>query len=76
MLGTFLGAPKVVLSRTELHESVHDGETPAPSSTGRTAIDVQVSRLRQKLSGDASGGSLIRTVRGEGYMLVADVARE
>ncbi len=75
LLGIFLGAPKVVLSRAELDESVHDGDAP-PSPKSRTAIDIQVSRLRQKLSGDVSGTDLIRTVRGEGYMLAADVGRE
>jgi DNA-binding response OmpR family regulator len=33
------------------------------------AIDVQISRLRQKLSVYPEGASLIRTVRGVGYML-------
>ncbi|MFA6112635.1 MAG: response regulator [Sphingomonas sp.] len=38
------------------------------------AIDVQISRLRRKL--ERSGADdLIRTVRNEGYMFVADVAR-
>ena len=39
------------------------------------AIDVQISRLRRKLSRtDGNGGDdLIRTVRNEGYMFVADV---
>ena len=37
------------------------------------AIDVQVSRLRKKLS-RIGGEDLIRTVRNEGYMFVADVA--
>jgi two-component system OmpR family response regulator len=38
------------------------------------AIDVQISRLRRKL--ERSGvEDLIRTVRNEGYMFVADVAR-
>lgn len=41
------------------------------------AIDVQVSRLRRKLTRDeASGGDeLIRTVRNEGYMFTSDVER-
>ena len=37
------------------------------------AIDVQVSRLRKKLS-RVGGEDLIRTVRNEGYMFVADVS--
>ncbi len=38
------------------------------------AIDVQMSRLRKKLS-HGGGEELIRTVRNEGYMFVADVQR-
>jgi two-component system OmpR family response regulator len=38
------------------------------------AIDVQISRLRRKLE-RTDGEDLIRTVRNEGYMFVADVAR-
>jgi len=38
------------------------------------AIDVQISRLRRKLDRN-DGEDLIRTVRNEGYMFVADVAR-
>jgi DNA-binding response OmpR family regulator len=33
------------------------------------AIDVQISRLRQKLAVHAGGASLIRTIRGVGYMM-------
>ena len=36
-------------------------------------IDVQISRLRRKLEADASGGQLIKTVRGSGYMIVSNV---
>lgn len=35
------------------------------------AIDVQISRIRQKLSAHPDGATLIRTVRGGGYMLGA-----
>lgn len=36
-------------------------------------IDVQISRLRRKLETDASGGQLIKTVRGAGYMFASTV---
>ena len=42
------------------------------------AIDVQISRLRRKLSRDGEDdrdGGLIRTVRNEGYMFTADVTQ-
>ncbi len=40
------------------------------------SIDVQVSRLRQRLGDDAKEPKLIKTIRGEGYMLAAKVEYE
>lgn len=40
------------------------------------SIDVQVSRLRQRLGDDAKEPHLIKTIRGEGYMLAAKVEFE
>ncbi|MND07704.1 Transcriptional regulatory protein RstA [compost metagenome] len=37
------------------------------------AIDVQVSRLRQRLREDAKEPAIIKTVRGQGYVLAAPV---
>ena len=37
------------------------------------AIDVAVSRLRRKLGGGETDGELIKTVRGGGYVLAAEV---
>ncbi len=39
------------------------------------AIDVAVSRLRRKLEDDGRNPQLIKTVRGGGYVLAADVER-
>ena len=39
------------------------------------AIDVAISRLRRKLEDDGRHAQLIKTVRGGGYVLAADVAR-
>jgi two-component system OmpR family response regulator len=39
------------------------------------SIDVRISRLRQKLSEDSKKSSIIRTVRGAGYMLAWDEGR-
>ena len=36
------------------------------------SVDVRISRLRQKFGEEAGKPSLIRTVRGVGYMIVAD----
>ena len=39
------------------------------------AIDVAISRLRRKLEGDGRNPQLIKTVRGGGYVLAAEVVR-
>jgi two-component system, OmpR family, response regulator len=75
LLGIFLGAPWVTLNRDELQDTVQADENTSVAK-GRAPIDVQISRLRQKLVGDQSGSDLIRTIRGEGYMLATDVERE
>ena len=40
------------------------------------SIDVQVSRLRAKLRDSGRNPTLIRTMRGDGYMLAVPVTRE
>jgi len=40
------------------------------------SIDLQVSRLRQKLGEDAKAPMLLKTVRNEGYVLATPVAVE
>jgi two-component system OmpR family response regulator len=40
------------------------------------SIDLQVSRLRQKLGEDAKAPILLKTVRNEGYVLAAPVTVE
>jgi two-component system OmpR family response regulator len=59
-----------VLSREQLLTLV----SPRGAGAQDRAIDLQVSRLRQKLG--ASTGELIRTVRNEGYVLAAPVEFE
>jgi two-component system, OmpR family, response regulator len=71
-LRTLLDHPNRPLSREFLLDQVFGKErTPLDRS-----IDVCVSRLRQHLKDAARQAALIRTVRNEGYMLVADVAHE
>jgi two-component system OmpR family response regulator len=71
-LRTLLDHPNRPLSREFLLDQVFGKErTPLDRS-----IDVCVSRLRQHLKDAARRAALIRTVRNEGYMLVADVAHE
>lgn len=70
LLSRFIEEPNVVLSRELLVP-----ERRATAAFDRS-IDLQVSRLRQKLA-DASGGDgLILTVRGEGYVLASTVSYE
>lgn len=63
--------PGRALSREQLLRIAHGTESDAFDR----AIDVQVSRLRQKLGAHPGGGDLIRTVRGAGYMLSAEATR-
>ena len=68
LLVSFLEAPQKVLSRDYLLDSARNRSL---ESFDR-AVDVQVSRLRRKIE---DGGELIKTVRGAGYVFVADVER-
>jgi two-component system OmpR family response regulator len=71
-LRTLLDHPNRPLSRDFLLDHVFGKEhTPLDRS-----IDVCISRLRHQLKDAARSAALIRTVRNEGYMLVADVAFE
>lgn len=68
LLLTFLEAPQRVLTR----EYLLDAARNRVSDSFDRSIDVQVSRLRRKIE---SAGELIKTVRGAGYLFVADVSR-
>jgi two-component system OmpR family response regulator len=70
LLSAFLDRPGEVLSRDELLDHTHSDD---PDTFDR-AIDVQISRLRRKLS-DSQAQDLIRTVRGAGYKFGAAVTR-
>jgi two-component system, OmpR family, response regulator len=70
LLSAFLDRPGEVLSRDELLDQTHSDD---PDTFDR-AIDVQISRLRRKLS-DSQSQELIRTVRGAGYKFGAAVTR-
>ncbi|CAM3651301.1 response regulator [Parendozoicomonas haliclonae] len=69
LLSAFTSHPREVLSREQLLAFTQDGEVlPFDRS-----IDNQVSRLRRKLEKDTKNPSLIKTVRGGGYMLTAEI---
>lgn len=69
LLRVMLDHPNRVLNRDQLVELIH-GREAEPYDR---AIDVQVSRLRQRLQDDGRESRLIKTVRGEGYVLAAAV---
>lgn len=68
LLSHFIDAPGSVLSRETLSP-----ERAATVATDRS-IDLQISRLRQKL--ESPGDGLILTVRSEGYLLASEVGFE
>jgi two-component system OmpR family response regulator len=69
LLRIMLDHPNRVLNRDQLVELIH-GREAEPYDR---AIDVQVSRLRQRLQDSGRESGLIKTVRGEGYLLAATV---
>jgi two-component system OmpR family response regulator len=69
LLRVLLDHPNRVVSRDQLMELIHGREADPYDR----AVDVQVSRLRQRLRDDRREPILIKTVRGEGYVLAAAV---
>ena len=69
LLAAFVDHPRRVLSRDRLLDLTR---APGVEVTDR-AIDLAVSRLRQKLADPGREPELIRTERGEGYVFDADV---
>ena len=64
LLTTFLHAPRRICSRDQLIEKARGRDMEA----FERSIDLLVSRLRHKLANDAAKSSIIKTVRGAGYM--------
>jgi DNA-binding response OmpR family regulator len=71
LLLSFLDNPQRIIGRDRLLELSRSRISDASDRS----IDVLVSRLRRKLSGQEGGEALIRTVRGAGYMFTAPVER-
>jgi two-component system OmpR family response regulator len=69
LLRVFLAYPNRVLSRDQLMDLTVGREADPLDRS----IDVQVSRLRQRLGDAGRDPEIIRTVRGEGYVLAAAV---
>jgi len=70
LLRTFVEHPQRVLSRDQLLEITRGRNVEVYDR----AIDSQISRLRRKLN-ERADNELIRTVRNEGYMLLAKVTQ-
>jgi len=69
LLGCFVQRPRRVLTRDQLLDATR-GQGVVVADR---AIDLAVSRLRQKLSAAQDGEQLICTIRGEGYIFDAEV---
>jgi len=67
LLWVFIEHPRQVLSREQLLDATRGRTIEAFDRS----IDLQVSRLRQKLGDDPRAPQLIKTVRGEGYLFDA-----
>jgi len=72
LLRIFLSHPNRVLNRDQLVDLTQGREADPLDRS----IDVQVSRLRHRLGDDPRDPRLIKTVRGEGYVLAVPVAGE
>ena len=70
LLMVLLSRPNQVLTRDELMNVLH-GREAGPYDR---SIDVQIGRLRRKIEPDPSHPSVIKSVRGAGYMLTAHVS--
>lgn len=71
LLLAFVGHPQRILNRDQLLDMAK-GRSAIPFDR---SIDVQVGRLRKKIEPDYREPTLIKTVRGGGYMLTAEVTR-
>lgn len=72
LLTVFLSRPQRVLDRDLLMDLANGRQYAGAYDR---SIDIQVSRLRQKIEMDPANPSLIKTIRNGGYMLTAPVTR-
>jgi two-component system OmpR family response regulator len=71
VLLVFLEHPQRVLTREQILELSRNRF----GNTFDRSVDVLVSRLRRKIEPENGGSTLIKTIRGAGYMFVSDVSR-
>lgn len=69
VLRLFLDAPKRLISRQQMQESLGG----AAGDSFDRAMDVRISRLRTKLGEDPKNPRLIKTIYGAGYIFLGDV---
>ena len=69
VLRLFLEAPKRLISRTQMQETLGG----AAGESFDRAMDVRISRLRAKLGEDPKNPRLIKTIYGAGYIFLGDV---
>ena len=72
LLRIFLDHPNRVLNRDQLIEMTQSRD----AGPFDRSIDLQVSRLRKRLDDNPKEPSIIKTARGEGYVLAAEVSLE
>lgn len=72
LLKLFLDHPGKVMSRNDIMSHIH-GRDAGPFDR---AIDVQIGRLRRKIETDPAQPSLLKAIRGTGYMFAEKVQRE
>lgn len=71
MLLVLLEQPGKVITRDHLMQRLHG----RPAGPFDRAVDVQVGRLRRKVEADPGNPTLIKSIRGAGYVLAAPVRR-
>ncbi|MCY6379660.1 response regulator [Hoeflea prorocentri] len=69
LLTVFLKNPKRVLSRDQIMDRTHGSNWTPYDRT----VDNQIARLRKKIEKDPNNPTIIKTVRGVGYIMTADV---
>ncbi|WP_298259875.1 PAS-domain containing protein [uncultured Litoreibacter sp.] len=67
LLRLFLSMPNRMLTRQDIFDA------PSVQLNTARALDIRISRLRQKLGDDAKSPKLIRTIYGAGYIFVGEV---
>jgi two-component system OmpR family response regulator len=71
LLSAFVERPQVVFTREQLLDRLRGRRA---DTVFDRSIDTQISRLRRKLEDDPKEPRLIRTARGEGYVLACEVS--